>query len=116
MRQPETIEPAPLLRPVEDLRAVAPGIVTTEVASILAERGPFWLHFDVDVLDQAVFPATDYLMPGGLSWDELHEVLPPLLASPQLIGTSLACYNPEKDPGLSCGRTLVEALTRSLSR
>ena len=31
----------------------------------------FWLHLDVDVLDRAVFPATDYLMPGGLDWDEL---------------------------------------------
>ena len=28
---------------------------------------PCWVHLDVDVLDQAAFPATDYLMPGGLS-------------------------------------------------
>ena len=25
-----------------------------------------WVHLDVDVLDEAAFPATDYLMPGGL--------------------------------------------------
>lgn len=110
MRQPETIDPTPLLRPVEDLRSAGPGAAAAEVAATLAEQGPFWLHFDVDVLDQAVFPATDYLMPNGLSWDELAEVLPPLLASPQLIGASLGCYNPDKDPGLTCGRTLVAAL------
>lgn len=116
MRQPETIDPTPLLHPVEDLRTTGPRLAATEIASTLAKQGPFWLHFDVDVLDQAVFPATDYLMPSGLNWDELNEVLTPLLASPQLIGTSLGCYNPEKDPGLTCGRALVEALSRSLSR
>jgi arginase len=116
MRQPETIEPPSLQHPVEDLRATWPGIAATAVASILAERGPFWLHIDVDVLDQDVFPATDYLMPNGLNWDELDEVLPPLLTSPHLIGTSLGCYNPDKDAGDACGRALVEALSRSLSR
>jgi arginase len=111
MRQPETIEPPPMLRPVEDLRAAGPGLAATEVASTLAEQGPFWLHFDVDVLDQDVFPATDYLMPGGLNWTELQQVLAPLLASPQLIGASLGCYNPDKDPNRSCGRALVEVLS-----
>jgi arginase len=81
------------------------------VVEALAEQAPFWLHLDVDVLDQAVFPATDYLMPGGLDWDELRAVLGPILASPQLTGISVACYNPDKDPGARCGRALVEALT-----
>lgn len=110
MRQPETIEPMPMLRPVEELRAVGPGLAATEVASFQEERGPFWLHFDVDVLDRDVFPATDYLLPGGLGWDELGAVLAPLLASPALAGVSLACFNPAKDPGGACGRALVDAL------
>lgn len=110
MRQPEELSPPPLLRSAEDLRAAGPAEAAAEVASRLAGSGPFWLHFDVDVLDQDVFPATDYLQPNGLDWDELAAVLGPLLSSPALIGASLACYNPEKDPGLACGRTLVEAL------
>ncbi len=92
------------------MRAVGPGTAAAEVASILGELGPFWLHFDVDVLDQDVFPATDYLMPGGMDWGELRSVLAPLLASPALVGASLACYNPEKDPGQACGRALVDVL------
>jgi arginase len=116
MRQPQTLEPAPIQRPVEALRAAGPGIAATDVASTLADKGPFWLHLDVDVLDQNLFPATDYLMPNGLTWDELAEVLPPLLTSPSLIGTSLGCYNPDKDAGNTCGRTLVETLSRGLSR
>ncbi len=110
MRQPEEISPPPLLRSVENLRAAGPGAAGAEVAARLAEAGPFWLHFDVDVLDPAAFPATDYLMPGGLAWDELRAVLAPLLSSPALAGASLGCYNPEKDPGLECGRTLVDVL------
>lgn len=110
MRQPQALEPPPIQRSAEELRAAGPGLAATEVASVLAERAPFWLHFDVDVLDQDAFPATDYLMPGGLDWQELRSVLAPLLASPALIGASLACYNPEKDPDRGCGRALVEAL------
>ena len=60
--------------------------------------GPFWIHLDVDVLDQAAMPATDYLLPGGLGWDELAELLAPLCAAPELAGFSLGCLNPEKDP------------------
>lgn len=108
MRQPETIEPAPVVRSVEDLRRQGPGDVAGEILELLAS--PLWLHFDVDVLDREVFPATDYLMADGLDWDELVAVLEPLLDSPQLIGASLGCYNPEKDPGLACGRALVAAL------
>jgi arginase len=115
MRQPETIDPPPALRSADDLRARDPGIAAAEVVELIG-LAPFWLHFDVDVLDREVFPATDYPTPGGLDWTELAAVLRPLLASPHLIGASIACYNPEKDPGLTYGRTFVDALTRSLSR
>jgi arginase len=115
MRQPETLEPPPLLQPAAALHGGDPGAIATDVATDLAAAGPFWLHLDVDVLDQAVFPATDYLMPDGLEWAELAAVLPPLLASPALIGASLACYNPEKDPGEKCGRALVGALGAALA-
>lgn len=110
MRQPEQIEPPPLPLSLEELRTAGPGAAIAKVRSRLSERGPFWLHFDVDVLDPEVFPATDYLMPGGMNWPELRAVLSPLLSSPALIGASLACYNPEKDPDRTCGRALVDAL------
>ncbi len=45
-------------------------------AAGLVERfrqpGRIWVHLDVDVLDQDVFPATDYLMPGGLGLGRAH--------------------------------------------
>ncbi len=111
MRQPETIEPSPTLRSAQDLRTIGPRLAATGIAEAL-DPNPFWLHFDVDVLDEKVFPATDYLMRGGLDWREATEVLAPLLTSPRLIGASIGCYNPEKGPDRTCGRALVESLSR----
>jgi arginase len=65
------------------------------------------VHLDVDVLDEKAFPATDYLMPGGLTLGELRELIRPLLAGPGLAGVSLACYNPQKDSGGRGARDLV---------
>lgn len=110
MRQPETLSPAPILRPLDVLRAAGAGAVATELAGRLGSAVPFWLHFDVDVLDPELFPATDYLMPDGASWEEVAAILAPLLTSPALVGASIGCYNPEKDAGGACGRRMVEVL------
>ena len=110
MRQPETLDPVPILRPAADLHSRGAGAVAAEVLAALPADAPIWLHFDVDVLDREVFPATDYLLPGGLDWDQASAVLAAILPSPRLIGASLGCYNPEKDSGDACGRALVSAL------
>ena len=110
MRQPEELDPAPQLHPIERTRADGISVTGERVAAELSSAGPFWLHLDVDVLDEEAFPATDYLMGGGMSWKELNDLLPPLLCCQALVGASIACYNPEKDPDRTCGRALVEAL------
>jgi len=93
-----------------DLRTAGPREVgEATAAALVAGPGRYWVHLDVDVLDEVVFPATDYLDPDGLTWDELLEVMRPLFAAPGVIGASIGCYNPEKDPGLACGRALVDA-------
>jgi arginase len=83
-----------------ELRALGPGPAAERSAGRLVDRAErFWLHLDVDVLDEAAMPATDYLMPAGLEWEELAALLAPLAGSHGLAGVSLACLNPEKDPG-----------------
>jgi arginase len=110
MRQPETLDPPPLLASGAELRARGHAESAEAIAATLAGAGPFWLHFDVDVLDPACFPATDYMLGGGMDWDELQATLHPLLSSKRLAGASLACYNPDKDPHRDCGVALVEVL------
>ncbi len=72
--------------------------------------GHFWLHLDLDVLDQEAFPATDYLMDDGLTLEELRNLIEPIAASRGLIGLNLTCFNPDKDPDGSCGRWLAELI------
>ncbi len=95
----------------DDVIAEGPAAVGARVASELADGARrFWLHLDVDILGEDVFPATDYLMADGLDLVQLVELMRPIAASPALIGVSVGCYNPEKDPGDACGRALVDAL------
>jgi arginase len=108
MRQPEELQPPPLLASESELRAAGHAGAAARIAAAVAAHGAFWLHFDVDVLDPACFPATDYVISGGMDWDELRATIHPFLASPALAGVSLGCYNPEKDPSRSCGTALVE--------
>lgn len=95
------------------------GPAATSAAALAHVRGVsdrIWLHIDFDVLDQATFRATDYLMSGGLDWDELVDLLAPVAAAEDLVGWSVACYNPEKDPGGSDGRAIVAAMERLFPR
>ncbi len=81
---------------------------------LAASGAGYWVHLDVDVLDEDVFPATDYLMPGGLSLPELTDLFSPLAAGPGLVGLSIGCYNPEKDPDGAGAGQLVTLLGAAL--
>lgn len=75
----------------------------------------FWIHLDVDVLDDAVMPAVDYRMTDGLDFDELAEVLRAAVASGRAVGLNLTIFNPNLDPNRSVARNLVGCLTRGLA-
>ncbi len=79
-------------------------------AELSREDRRFWLHLDLDVLDREAFPATDYLMDGGLTFDELRSLIAPIASSPGLIGLNLTCFNPEKDPDGRCGASLADLI------
>ena len=103
-----------------DLVVLSPDELRTRGLREAGERAAaglerFWIHLDVDVLDEQVMPATDYLMPGGLEWEELADLLAPLAASPAAIGLSVGCLNPEKDPGGLLVQRTCDLLVASLS-
>jgi arginase len=107
---PEDCGLDPELSPTQ-LRECGVGAAAHAAATSLQERvGQFWLHLDVDVLSEEVFPATDYLMPGGLDLAELRDLLEPLVTSPGLAGLSLGCYNPSKDLDGSGAQAIVTLL------
>jgi arginase len=75
----------------------------------------FWLHFDVDVLDDSIMPAVDYREPGGLSWSEARSVIRAAAASGRMVGMQVTIYNPMLDePGWPLANGLVELLATAL--
>jgi arginase len=73
----------------------------------------FWIHIDVDVLDDAIMPAVDYHLPGGLQFEELSSVLNKLLISEKAVGLSLSIFNPTLDPTGELAKKLVECISDS---
>lgn len=76
----------------------------------------YFIHVDADCLDDAVMPAVDYRMPGGLSFDELSTVLSMALASGRAMGMEVTIYNPRLDHDGAAGRGLVDCLVKALGR
>lgn len=73
-----------------------------------------FIHLDADCLDDAIMPAVDFRMPGGLSWDELEAALRIAMASGKTVGIEVAIYNPRLDKDGSAGRGLAEVLGAAL--
>jgi arginase len=76
---------------------------------------PFWLHLDLDILDQAVMPAVDSPGSPGLDYDQLVALLHGFTASPRCIGLDVTIYDPDLDPDGVYARGLVEMLADGLA-
>lgn len=104
---PERVAPGLSVHEPDGIRAAGPTELGERVASRLAaDPGSFWLHLDLDVLDEKALPAVDYPQPGGLNWDELADLVRPLASSPALAGADVTILNPTLDPG---GRHVARA-------
>ena len=75
-----------------------------------ATEVPAWLHLDLDVLDGEVLPAVTYPQPQGLRWGEFIELARVLLVAPNLVGVSLADFEPDRDQTGEHARSVVDAL------
>jgi arginase len=75
----------------------------------------FWIHFDADVLDDAVMPAVDYRQPGGLTPSEVNTVIGTALASPRAAGMEITIFNPRLDPDGKVLQAFVELLSTCFS-
>ena len=106
----------PGLRAVDlpSIRSLGLDVAAREaVAHLTRASGPdrgFWIHLDADVLDDAIMPAVDYRLPGGLSWKELTAVLRVAIESRRAVGLDVTIYNPTLDPRGEGARGLVSAV------
>lgn len=109
----------PLLRAfdLEMVHAVGVAAAAREAVAHVArdELDGFFVHVDADCLNDAIMPAVDYRLPGGLGWKELETTLKIALASGRAVGMEVAIYNPDLDRDGSAGRGLVDVLGAGLS-
>jgi len=92
----------------------------SQAVDILANNellGGFWIHLDADVLDDSIMPAVDYRLggDGGLSFNELSELLKTLIASGHAVGIDITIFNPRLDLDDSITRRFVSSLVQGLS-
>ena len=91
--------------------AVIDPIVSTLVRS---ELDGYWIHLDIDVLDESVMPAVDSPSPGGLSADQLIDLLQAL--APGATGAHVGIYDPDLDLDGTAARVVVECVVEGLAR
>jgi arginase len=94
----------------------------THAASLAIEKlmkddlAGFWIHLDVDVLDDAIMPAVDYRLDGGgLSFSDLSELLKIILGSGCAVGMNITIFNPLLDVDGSITRRFVSSIVAGLS-
>jgi len=76
-------------------------VVADDVAAALAglpDDAPLHVHLDGDVLDPEDAPGVDFPAPGGWRLPHLVDEMAALAATGRVVGVSLCCGNPRRDP------------------
>jgi arginase len=107
-----------LVRNLDEIRAAGVEDAANHAAAFLAaERvDRVWLHLDADCLDDAVMPAVDWRVPGGLTPGEVVGLARPLVSSGLIAGMDVTIYNPALDTQeLAAGRVLLDVVASILA-
>jgi len=95
------------------------GITTAATQAIgklmKSELEGFWIHLDVDVLNDKAMPAVDYRLAGGIGYEDLSQLLQILLASGKAVEMNITIFNPKLDSDGSIAHSLVSSLIAGLS-
>lgn len=76
----------------------------------------FWLHIDVDVLDDAVMPCVDSLTPDGLTYTEFNELTSYLFKNPKLSGLEITILDPDLDETGEYTKEFVSNITAAFNQ
>lgn len=86
--------------PLPGIRNEGTAVIAGKFLQMVEFKGlsGFWIHLDVDVLDDVVMPCVDSRENGGLSYAELSQMLTPLITSPLFCGIEITILDPSLDP------------------
>ena len=101
-----------VVRSSEEVAADPARSAREAVRRISSHASNWWLHTDLDVLDERDFSARgapgEVPLAGGLTWQHLEEVVRAALRTGGCRGLSLAIYNPDLDADRSQARRIVQ--------
>ena len=88
--------------------------ITARIADVLgsAPRQGFWIHLDVDVLDQTVMPAVDCPGSPGIALEDLVSILRPLVVDRLCRGMTVTVFDPDLDPDGRYAATIVTLMAQ----
>ena len=76
----------------------------------------FWIHIDVDVLNDAIMPCVDSRTPDGLSYEEFNTLTFPLFKSEKLKGLEITILDPDLDPEGKYTPAFVENISANFKK
>jgi len=96
------------------VRALGPAAVIARTLAVLGQQPdwPFWIHLDVDVLDQNVMPAVDSPGSPGVDEADLIDILRALVDQKLCAGMTVTIYDPDLDPQREHAVRLVALLRK----
>ncbi len=92
--------------------AISSDGVSRRIANRL-NRAPsqgFWVHLDVDVLDQTIMPAVDSPGSPGIPVDYVIAILAPLVSDQRCRGMTVTVFDPDLDPSGRYAALIVSIL------
>jgi arginase len=88
--------------------------VAAALAALPADAA-LWVHLDGDVLDPAEAPGVDFPAPGGWTTERLLAECDRIAATGRVVGVSVCCGNPERDPDGRGARAYAAAVRALLA-
>jgi arginase len=99
---------------VFDALTIGPAAVTGRINEVL-DRTPdqgFWIHLDVDVLDQSIMPAVDSPGSPGLPVGDLLTIMTPFVSNLRCRGMTVTIFDPDLDPDGGYAAVIVGLLAQ----
>jgi len=75
----------------------------------------FWLHIDVDVLNDTIMPCVDSRTPDGLTYEEFNELTSYLFQNEKLSGLEITILDPDLDPTGEYTRDFAHHITTTFN-